>query len=305
MSAMAIAKRAPRFRRVKPRPFVLTDRDRRTVELVHEHRLLDSTQIAALLDAPSQTPLLRRLQLLYHARFLDRPRSQIEDLVRNPGSRPMLYALGTAGANLLGVPVPKAPKLQFLEHSRAVAATIVAFTVACRKRGNVQLVPWSELLENKVPEETRRSRSPERWRVTLPGQGVLGVAPDAIFGLQYLEKPEGANRAYFFLEVDRGTMPVVRRNLAETSIYRKLLTYHATAITEQTSKRFGFKNFRVLTVTRSPERRRLTSLVEAAGMLPSHQGIFLFAEEEALLGGDALGYEWVNGRGEKVGLGGV
>lgn len=27
--------------------------------------------------------LLRRLQLLYHARFLDRPKTQIEDLVRN------------------------------------------------------------------------------------------------------------------------------------------------------------------------------------------------------------------------------
>ena len=69
------------------------------------------------------------------------------------------------------------------------------------------------------------------------------MTPDAIFGLHYLHKPEGANRAYFFLEVDRGTMPVVRRSLKETSIYRKLLAYHATAANELQVQHFGFKAF--------------------------------------------------------------
>ncbi|HEY3572057.1 MAG TPA: replication-relaxation family protein [Thermoanaerobaculia bacterium] len=295
---MASAKRLPRFRRVKPRAFVITARDREVLELVNENRLLTSAQIAALLGETSPH-LLRRLQLLYHARFLDRPRTQIEDLVRNPGSRPMIYALGTAGAELLGVNPPKVPKLQYLEHAVTVSAVIVALTLSCRERGNVRVITWREILEEKVPEETKRKRSPDTWQVRLPGAGALGVTPDAIFGLHYLDKPEGANRAYFFLEVDRGTMPVVRRSLKETSVYRKLLAYHATAVGEIHTRHFGFKSFRVLTVTKSPEKKRLKSMVEAAGMLPGLQGIFLFIDEASLLAEDALGQEWVNGRGER------
>jgi hypothetical protein len=298
---MASVKRLPRFRRVKPRPFVLTARDREILGLVHEHRLLTSAQISALLGETS-THLLRRLQLLYHARFLDRPRTQIEDLIRNPGSRPMIYALGSAGAELLGVKVPKVPKLQFLDHALSVSAAIVAFTLACRAKGTVRVIPWSEILESKVPEETRRKRTPDSWQVRLPGHGPLGVAPDAIFGLHYLDRPEGANRAYFFLEVDRGTMPVVRRSLKETSVYRKLLAYHATATGEIQVHHFGFKAFRVLTVTKSPDRKRLKSLLEAAGMLPSLQGIFLFTDETSLLAGNAVEHCWTNGKGQELTL---
>ncbi len=98
-------------------------------------------------------------------------------------------------------------------------------------------------------------------------------------------------------------MPVVRRNLKETSVYRKLLAYHATAAGELHTKHFGFKSFRVLTVTKSPDKKRLKPLVEAAGMLPSLQGLFLFADETSFLAGDALQCEWVNGRGEGVRLG--
>jgi hypothetical protein len=204
-------KRRPRFRRVRPRPFVLTERDRRIVELVHEYRLLSSLQIAALLGDGSQQQLLRRLQLLYHGRFLDRPRTQVIDIVHNPGSRPMAYALGSAGASLLGVRPPKIPKLQYLNHALSVSGVLVAFTVSCRKHGDVRIIPWSEILETKVPEATRKKRSPDSWGVRVPNYGRVGVTPDAIFGLHYLDRPEGANKVYFFLEVDRGTMPIVRR----------------------------------------------------------------------------------------------
>lgn len=300
---MVREKRNPRFRRVKPRPFVLTARDREILELVAEHRLLTSVQITALLGEGSSQKVLRRLQLLYHARFLDRPRTQIEDLVRNPGSRPMIYALGSAGASLLDVRIPKLPKLQYMDHTLGVSSVLVAFTLSCRTHGNVRLIPWREILETKVPEATRKKRSPDTWRVRL-GNETFGVTPDAIFGLEYLDKPEGANRAWFFLEVDRGTMPVVRRDLRETSVYRKLLAYHATAAGELHTRHFGWKSFRVLTVTRSPEKKRLSSLVEAARSLPGLQGLFLFADEASLLARDALRSEWVNGRGDTTRLNG-
>jgi hypothetical protein len=272
------------------------------VELVSEYRLLSSNQIVALLDEGSPQVLVRRLQLLYHARFLDRPRSQIEDLLRSPGSRPMAYALGRQGATLLGVKTPKPVKLPFVEHALSVSEILTAFVLSCRKRGDVRLIPFREILEEKAPVETRRKKVPDTWRVKIPGEGPVGVSPDAIFGLHFLSKPEGRNRAYFFLEVDRGTMPVMRTRLQETSMWRKLVAYYQTAAAKLQTALFGMKSFRVLTVTKSPEKRRLASLVEAANKLPGLQGIFLFAEERALLGEDPLEHEWVNGRGEKATL---
>jgi hypothetical protein len=289
--------RLPRFQRAKIRPFVLTPRDRRIVELVSEYRLLSSNQIVALLDEGSPQVLIRRLQLLYHARFLDRPRSQIEDLLRAPGSRPMAYTLGTQGAALLGVKAPKPVKLPFVEHALSVSEILTAFVLSCRKRGDVRVISFREILEDKAPEETRRKKVPDAWRVKIPGEEAIGVSPDAIFGLHFLSKPEGGNRAYFFLEVDRGTMPVVRARFQETSMWRKFVAYYQTAASGLQTALFGMKTFRVLTVTKSPESRRLASLVEAAGKLPGLQGIFLFAEEGVLLEGDPLEYEWRTGRG--------
>jgi hypothetical protein len=280
----------------------LTARDRRILQLVEEYRLLSSSQVIALLEEGSPQVVLRRLQLLYHGRFLERPRSQIEDLLRSPGSRPMAYALGRQGAELLGVRIPKQVKLPFVEHALAVSEFLVALQHACRNHRDVRVIPWREILAEKAPEETRRKRAPDTWQVKLPGEGAIGVSPDAIFGLHYFRRPEGANRAYFFLEVDRGTMPVMRTSLAETSVWRKLLAYYQTAAAGMQTPLFGIKSFRVLVVTKSPERRRLASLIDAAGKLPALQGIFLFAEEGALLQGDVLGEGWVNGRGECVHL---
>jgi len=295
--------RRPRFRRVKPRPFVLTPRDRTIVELVAEYRILSSEQIIALVGEGSPQVILRRLSLLFHGRYLERPRSQIEDLLRFTGSRPIAYALGTAGATLLGLKPPKPVKLPFVDHTLGVSSVLVAFTLSCREHGNVRVMPWREILAEKVPEERRRKKEPDAWKARLPDGGAVGVKPDAIFGLHYLDKPEGANRAYFFLEVDRGTMPVMRAGLSQTSVYRKLLAYHATAAAGLQTSLFGIKTFRVLTVTRSPEKRRLASLVDAAGKLPSLQGLFLFGEEQSLLGGDALTSEWISGKKERAALG--
>ncbi|HXO20935.1 MAG TPA: replication-relaxation family protein [Thermoanaerobaculia bacterium] len=290
--------RLPRFRRVKPRPFILTSRDRRMVELVEEFRLLSSEQVIALLGDGSGQQVLRRLQLLYHARFLDRPRSQIVDLVRSPGSRPMVYALGSAGAALLGVKLPKQVGLEFIDHTLGVASVLAAFTLSCRKHGDVRVIPWREILEEKVPEETRRKKQPDSWRVRLSGGPMVGITPDAIFGLHYLAKPEGANRSWFFLEVDRGTMPVMRKRLSETSVYRKLLAYHATAEQALQTELFGMKTFRVLTVTTG--EKRLASLVEAAKKLPSLHGLYFFSDEESFLKGGTIRGAWVNGRGKEV-----
>lgn len=111
-------------------------------------------------------------------------------------------------------------KLQFVDHTLGVSSVLAAFTLSCRKHGTIRGIPWQEILAEKVPEERRWKRKPDAWKVRLADGTTVGVHPDAIFGLHYLDKPEGANRAYFFLEVDRGTMPVMRAGLSQTSIYR-------------------------------------------------------------------------------------
>ena len=61
----------------------------------------------------------------------------------------MIYALGSAGAELLGVSTPKVPKLQYLDHAVAVSAVIVAFTLACRERGSVRVIPCGRFWKAK------------------------------------------------------------------------------------------------------------------------------------------------------------
>ena len=68
------------------------------------------------------------------------------------------------------------------------------------------------------------------------------------------------------------------------------------------AKLFGIQSFRVLTVTDSPERDRVKSMVQAAQKLSGLQGIFLFTDEKSLTATDALLHEWINGRGDRVRL---
>jgi hypothetical protein len=306
--------RRPRFRRTRTRPFLVTERDLAIIELVYRYRLLNSEHLASLVKGSSQV-IRRRLQLLYHARYLDRPRIQIADFYRNSKPEPMVYALGNKGADLLaehlGLPrrtidwTAKNRKIRdtFFRHTLMVAGILVAFEVSCRRHGNVRLIPWEEILAKKCPPETRKRKRPESWRVRIPGRGDHGVTPDAIFGLHYLDRLEGRNHSYFFLEADRGTMPVKRRTLAQTAILKKLLLYHATAVQKLHTRRFDFKAFRVLTVTASPDRERVASMIRATQELDSLERIFLFTDEASLLSGEALSHEWLNGKKEQVVLG--
>ena len=133
---------------------------------------------------------------------------------------------------------------------------MVAFEAACQKSGRVRLIRADEILKH-APEATRRRKNPLKWNVpaSYGGQNItLGLVPDKIFGLQYLDKPEGKNRAYFFLEADRATMPVMRTDIRQTSFYRKMVGYHETWKQGLHTTVYGIKNFRVLTVTSSPPK---------------------------------------------------
>jgi len=123
----------------------------------------------------------------------------------------------------------------------------------------------------------------------------LGIIPDRVFALDSEGESSDRSPAFFFLEADRGTVPVVRKNLSQSSFYRKLLAYEATWKQGLHRSLFGFHRFRLLTVTTSAAR--VKSLVDACSQLKSGHGLFLFCDQATLQKhGDILTVPWQTGR---------
>src|ERR1051326_8258013 len=92
---MVRARRA-RFERCPSiRSIQITSRDIEILVYLARHRLLRSREITQLVNG-SRQQILRRLQLLFHHGYVDRPRSQIEYFYKD-GSRPFAYSLSPSG----------------------------------------------------------------------------------------------------------------------------------------------------------------------------------------------------------------
>jgi hypothetical protein len=179
----------------------------------------------------------------------------------------------------------------FLEHALLVSDVMVALELGCRQASGVHLLTGNEL---PCKGEAYQPRS-FKWNVKLPGGQKLGLIPDRVFALESKEESPDRSPAFFFLEADRGTMPIVRNNLAQTSFYRKLLAYEATWAQGVHRVQFGFHRFRVLTVTTSAAR--VQSLVDACSRLKSGHGLFLFTDQATFQNhGDIFTLPWQTGR---------
>jgi hypothetical protein len=154
---------------------------------------------------------------------------------------------------------------------------MVSLELACRENGHIHLIDQPDLL---VPSQLNEDPQRFRWKVTLSNNVNLGLVPDCVFALEYRNETGHADRAYFFLEADRGTMPVKRASLSQTSMYRKFLAYEATWQNGIHRSQFGFHRFRVLSVTTSTER--LHSLVETCSQLKSGHGLFRFTDRASI-----------------------
>jgi DNA-binding Lrp family transcriptional regulator len=292
-------KRSTRFKRASAvAPIQLTVRDREIIRLVHRHRFLRSHQIVALLSA-SQQQVLRRLKQLYHHGYLTRPRAQLEYYERS-GTRPMVYGLSSKGGKLLerelGITISGNENddgvgRMFLEHAILVSDVMVSIELACRKSGDIRL-----LYEDQLALQSKQNQF--QWRIKVHDYRVtLGVVPDRVFALEYADHGGQIQRIYFFLEADRGTMPVVRSGLTQTSFYRKLLAYEATWTQKVHQRKLGIHRFRVLTVTTNA--MRVTSLLEACSRLKRGHGLFLFADR-TILEKDPLSPVWQCGKSAKI-----
>ena len=311
---MSVPKRLPRFRRGKTRPFQFQERDYEIVRSIGLLRVAQSAHIDRLFPGASPDNLRRRLYYLFHNGYLVRPKAQAGELVYHEGSSRMVYTLAPKGAQLLmereGLQVAaKAAdsELPHLKHALLVTDFMVAMHEACAASEHLRLVSQSEILAG-APAATQGERRPSVWRVEIDYRGVrkaLHLEPDGIFAIAHAELAPPQDRKFFFLEIDRGTMPIVRGRVDQTSILRKLLAYGATYRAGIHRERFGLDNMRVLMVGKTGERVR--------GMIDAFQEhlsgkvsprLFLAADRRALFGNPAslLAARWQDMAGEERSL---
>jgi hypothetical protein len=300
--------RRPRFQRSNDAPPIrLTERDFLIIHNVHQHRFLRSTHICKLVGG-SPPAVLRRLQLLFHHGYLDRPRAQI-DYYRH-GSRPMVYGLGNKGARELQqrgghesgrldwASKNRASTRVYLEHTLGVAEVMIAIEIACLGKTDIRFVP---------PEAIQRksNRQPLQWSVNLRYKGKserLGVIPDQVFALEFVGQPD--KTLLVFLELDRATMPVSRGHLQSTSFFRKMLAYQESWQQKLHTSLFTYQRCLVLAVTTS--RQRVATLIEANRSLNNGRGsgLFVFTDKDVVgRTEDLLRVKLQNGRDEAVSLG--
>ena len=305
--------RRPRFRRASaPPPFRLTDDDVVIVRQLARHRFLRSTHIAALVGR-SLDRTNDRLLRLFHSSYIDRPRAQL-DYYPTLGSAPIVYALADRGARLLidrdGVDFANVEWSRknreagrpYIEHQLEVMDFYVALQVATRSRKDLRLIHPDEIVA-ALPDQTFSERNPFALRVKISHRGTvhdIGLVPDLVFGLMF---PDGSRRC-FIVEIDRGTMPVARTDIVQTSFERKMRAYLTAHAAKQHERHFGWKTFRVLTVTTDEHRTR--SMLETLRHLriPHSLGapLFFFTTRDELRVNDPLGQEWRDGNGRAVRL---
>src|SRR3954453_9106525 len=304
---MAITtERKPRFERKPswiPQGFRITARDEEILLSVARHRIGRSTHVTALIRAmrsgASEQQLLRRLEGLYHTRYLSRPPAQLETYRAGAGSTPIAYMLGNRGADLLArkygwrraaldwTAKARTATRGEIEHAIEITDFMVALNIACRRRGRFAVMYFDEILRELAPRATREAPRPYHWPVSTSWQGnaqMLYVIPDRVFGIRDLTRQGARAIKFFAYERDRGTMPVVRSNLAQSSILRKLIGYGATHRGGLHTAMYGLPNFRVLTETRGP--KRVANMIldgyqrHLARIYPP--GLFLFIDRRSL-----------------------
>lgn len=178
----------------------------------------------------------------------------------------------------------------------------VAVQRSCVQRHDVQLIHPDDLVAS-FPDQSFNGRNPFALHVKIAQGGILheiGVVPDFVFGLLFSD----GSRRCFVVEIDRGTMPVARHDIRQTSLERKMRGYLTAHATKQHERRFGWKTFRVLTVT-TDDHRAASALETLRRIRVAHSpgpSLFLFATRLELFQTNPLSHVWQDGNGRDARL---
>jgi hypothetical protein len=298
-------------RPVKPRPIRITPRDLALLENIARLRLVTTEQLAKL-DGGSEQNVSRCLLALWEHGYVERPKSQIASRYLYAGSFPAVYGLTRKGAGLLrkngrdmrrrlvdGIDKQHVASWRFVEHTTAISEFAIALELAVKNARGLELLERGDILED-APEKRRDRQARLVTNVQIGGKSIRSaVVPDLLYGLRFVAEQE---ESYFFLERDRGMTIERYKDVSQTYVGKKFLTYLQANREQRHVKDLGIENFRVTTVTTTPERvEKMIDVVEAiTGGTGSN--IFLFTDEESLAASNPLDLEWVSGKGARVRL---
>jgi hypothetical protein len=282
-------KKIPRNKRVGFAPrMVLTERDKRIILAVYENRYMSRDQIRNLFFNVTSMANERLMRLYQHG-YLDRLYPPVSF-----GSTQAVYGLDRKGAELVAKELGIAKEsinwkkrnskveFLFLEHTLAVSEFRVCLELAAREARKIEVLFWkpqSKALNDRVPDPERQSK-------------YLLVSPDAFFGILTTnglpaEASAKAGKAYFFLEADLGTESTER-------FKKKIIAYRNYWKSGKYQEKYGFKSFRVLTVTTS--EKRLNNLVAMACDCGA-KGMFLFTTQDLTKPNNVFDNVWLTPTG--------
>lgn len=283
------ARRPKLFRRLYPRAELdLTPLHKEIIKTVFDFRFIDSHMLTLLFKDrlqpprdPKRKPTGRQIQRLlfslYHAGYLNRPKTQIYWRMIESGSRNMVYSLGNKGAKVLAkdFAIPRGKidwqkessvSTFFIAHALLVSRLRACLLLALRRRADVQLLQWRQDRSLKAPVELSETirYSGREYETTK----TVKVIPDAFFSLL---KPNG-KRSHFFVEAV---------NLTSSKAHlKKLRAYWQFWRQGKHTELLNIQSFRVLSVVKSD--RNLENLRRVAKKAdPKEEGspMFLFISE--------------------------
>lgn len=242
---------------------VIRERDRTIMKLIYEHRFLNTNLIWYLLktEIPENQDynvgkdgkkrptkygfgtkaLYKRLQQLFHERYLERHLLTDEPVGRGYGSPKAIYGLGLKSAPIIAEIAGISPqdvrnivlsnkvKSPFLRHALEIAIFRVALELACQATDDkIRVLFWEQgqRLQDSVFGKNEKNRE-ERF----------SVFPDAFFGIEV----EGKGKAHYFLEVDRGTMPIIASK-NRSDIRKKIFGYYYYRKSGKCATRYAYRN---------------------------------------------------------------
>lgn len=251
---------------------VLKERDYTVLRFVYEYRFL-SGELLWYLVKPENQPnhifystgrdgkkrptrygfgrqtLFKRLKQLFDAGYLNRHYITDQPMGRGHGLPRAIYGLGGKSPEILneleGVPIKQIKRIiesnsvksLFLRHALEVAYFRVILTLACQNlHGRVILLFWEQ--GNYLKD----------YVYGYNGRGIkekFTIHADAFLGIQIGDKTK-----HYFLEIDRGTEPIVSHS-NRSNIRRKLRGYQYYHKSKKISKKYDLDiyGFQVLIVT--------------------------------------------------------